>query len=124
MPGISVRSGIKEWKKNWCDNLENGHELFEICINKMFFLCKFSVTCFHRVFDVFWGLTLKLRVSVLNVIAFLKPYGLAQPAHGSSKLIIDTYINYLFIVQLAMIKEWISKLKRKLKLNSQEVVFV
>lgn len=32
-------------------------------------------------------LTLKLRVSVLNVIAFLKPYGLAQPAHGSSKLI-------------------------------------
>lgn len=31
-------------------------------------------------------LTVKLRVSILNDIACLKPYGLAQPAQGSSKL--------------------------------------
>lgn len=32
-------------------------------------------------------LTLKLYVSIFNDIAFLKPYGFAQPAQGSSKLI-------------------------------------
>lgn len=44
-------------------------------------------------------LTLKLRVSALNVIACLKPYGLAQPAQGSSKLF---YIYWQSLVHTKM----------------------